>query len=147
MIKEFYGPFHDKIETTQETAGRFTGERLLGQDPESGKNVFAKVGRYGAIAQIGDTEAEEKPKFAGLRNGLSLETITLEEALGLFDFPRSIGNYENEEVTVAIGRFGPYVKHNKKFYSLGKEDDPGMVDLIRAIEITPSGAGRQAQEE
>ncbi len=135
MIKEFYGPFHDKIETTQETSGKFTGERLLGQDPETGKNVYSKVGRFGPIAQIGDTDSEEKPRFAGLRNGLSLETITLKEALGLFDFPRSLGEYENEEVTVAIGRFGPYVKHNKKFYSIGKEDDPSVINLERAIEI------------
>jgi DNA topoisomerase-1 len=135
MIKEFYGPFHEKIETTQETSGKFSGERLLGQDPKSGKNVYAKVGRFGPIAQIGDTEAEEKPRFAGLRNGLSLETITLEEALGLFDFPRLIGDYEGDEVTVAIGRFGPYVKNNRKFYSLGKEDNPSEINLERAIQI------------
>jgi len=117
MIKEFYGPFHEQIETTQGEAGKFTGERLLGIDPESGKNMYVKIGRYGPIAQLGDTDAEEKPKFAGLRKDQSIDTITLEEAIKLFDFPRNLGNFEDEELTVAIGRFGPYVKHKGKFYS------------------------------
>ncbi|PLX09220.1 MAG: DNA topoisomerase I, partial [Marinilabiliales bacterium] len=135
MIKEFYGPFHNKIETTQDQSGKFSGERLLGQDPETGKNVFVKIGRYGPLAQIGDTESEEKPKFAGLRKDQSLQTITLEEALKLFDFPRSLGNYEEKEVTVAIGRFGPYVKHDGKFVSIKKDDNPTSIDLERAIEL------------
>jgi len=135
MIKDFYGPFHKQIETTQEEAGKFKGERLLGVDPESGKNIYVKIGRYGAIAQIGDTEAEEKPKFAGLRKDQSLDTITLEEAIKLFDFPRNLGDYEDEEITVAIGRFGPYVKHKNKFYSLKKEDDPQEINKKRAIEL------------
>lgn len=135
MIKDFYGPFHQKIEKTQDTAGKFSGEKLLGIDPDTGKNVYVKIGRYGPIAQIGDTDSETKPKFAGLRKDQSLETITLEEALKLFDFPRSLGKYENEEVTVAIGRFGPYVKHKSKFYSLKKEDDPQNIILERAIEL------------
>jgi len=135
MIKEFYDPFHNKIETTQDQSGKFSGERLLGQDPETGKNVFVKIGRYGPLAQIGDTESEEKPKFAGLRKDQSLQTITLEEALKLFDFPRSLGNYEEKEVTVAIGRFGPYVKHDGKFVSIKKDDNPTSIDLERAIEL------------
>jgi len=135
MIKEFYGPFHTKVETTQETSGKFSGERLLGTDPESGKNVFVKIGRYGALAQIGDTESEEKPKFAGLRAGQSLSTITLEEALKLFDFPRNLGEYEEKEVSVAIGRFGPYVKHDGKFVSIKKEEDPASINLERCIEL------------
>ena len=135
MIKEFYGPFHAKVETTQEQSGKFSGERLLGIDPESGKNVFVKVGRYGALAQIGDTESEEKPKFAGLRKTQGLETITLEEALKLFDFPRAMGQYEEKEVSVAIGRFGPYVKHDAKFVSIKKEDDPASISLTRCIEL------------
>lgn len=135
MIKDFYGPFHQKIEKTQDTAGKFSGEKLLGIDPDTGKNVYVKIGRYGPIAQIGDTDSETKPKFAGLRKDQSLETITLKEALKLFDFPRSLGKYENEEVTVAIGRFGPYVKHKSKFYSLKKEDNPQNIILERAIEL------------
>jgi DNA topoisomerase-1 len=135
FIKEFYGPFHKKIEETQETSGKFSGERLLGVDPKSGKNVYVKIGRYGAIAQIGDTDSEEKPRFAGLRPGQGLETITLEEALKLFDFPRMLGEYEGEEVSVAIGRFGPYVKHNKLFYSIKKDYNPASLSLEEAIQI------------
>ncbi len=135
IIKDFYGDFNEKIEETQKNSGKFSGERLLGVDPESGKNVYVKIGRFGPIVQIGDTESEEKPRFAGLRKGQSVETITLEEALKLFDFPRVLGEYEGEEVSVAIGRFGPYVKHNKKFYSLKKEDDPATITIDRAIEL------------
>ncbi len=135
IIKDFYGPFHEKIENTQESSGKFSGERLLGTDPESGKNVFVKIGRFGPLAQIGDTDSEEKPKFAGLRKNQSIETITLNEALKLFDFPRILGNYEEKEVSIAIGRFGPYVKHNSKFFSIKKGDDPASISLERSIEI------------
>ncbi len=135
MIREFYGPFHTQIEDTLEKAKKFSGEKLLGVDPVSGRNIFVKIGRYGALAQMGETDTEEKPKFAGLKKGQSIETITLEEVLELFKFPRPVGLYEEEEMTVAIGRFGPYVLHNKKFYSLGKEDDPIDVTAERAIEI------------
>jgi len=135
MIKDFYGPFHEKVIDTQENAGKFSGQRLLGVDPESGKNVYVKIGRFGPIAQIGDTESEEKPKFAGLRKTQSVETLTLEEALRLFDFPRNLGSFEDKDVTVAIGRFGPYVKHDGKFVSIKKEDDPASITLERAIEL------------
>lgn len=135
MIKEFYAPFHEKIESTQENSGRFTGERLLGQDPKTGLNLYVKIGRYGSIAQMGETESEEKPKFAGLRKDQSIETITLEEALKLYDFPRMLGQYEEKDVTVAIGRFGPYVKHDGVFVSIKKEDDPASIELERATEL------------
>ncbi len=135
MIREFYGPFHEDIKNTQENSGRFTGERLLGQEPETGKNMFVKVGRYGPMVQLGDTDSEEKPKFAGLRKNQSMDTITFDEAIRLFDFPRKLGQFEEEEVTVAIGRFGPYAKHKNKFYSLDKTDDPSSVDIDRAIEL------------
>jgi DNA topoisomerase I len=135
MIGEFYGPFHAKVAETAETTNKFSGERLLGLDPKSGKNVFAKIGRYGAMIQIGDTESEEKPKFAGMRKEQSIDTIELEEALKLFDFPRLVGEYEGEELTVSIGRFGPYVKHNKLFFSLKKEDNPSSIGQERAIEL------------
>jgi DNA topoisomerase-1 len=135
IIKEFYGPFHEKVQDTLKNSGKFSGEKLLGKDPKSGKNIYVKIGRYGAIAQIGDTDSEEKPRFAGLQKGQSLETITLEEALKLFEFPRSLGQYEGEEVTVAIGRFGPYVKHNKLFFSIKKEYNPASVTLEEAIQI------------
>ena len=135
MIKDFYKGFHKQIVSTTENSGKFSGEKMLGIDPTSGKKVYVKVGRFGPVAQIGDTESEEKPRFAGLKKDMSIESVTLEEVLKLFDFPRILGEYEGKEITVAVGRFGPYVKHDNKFYSLAKTDDPAMVDCDRAIEI------------
>ncbi len=135
MIKEFYGPFHSKIENTLETAKKFSGEKLLGKDPKTGLNIFVKIGRFGPMVQMGDAESEDKPRFAGLKKTQSIETVTLEEALELFKFPRNIGEFEGKEITVAIGRFGPYVKHNNLFFSLQKTDDPLSVIRERAIEI------------
>lgn len=135
IIKSFYGPFHSKVENALEKAGKFSGERLLGQDPKTGKNVYVKIGRYGAMAQIGATDSEEKPAFASLQKDQSLETITLEEALKLFEFPRNLGDFEGENVMVAIGRFGPYVKHNKLFYSIKKGYNPAALLLGEAIKI------------
>ena len=135
MIREFYQGFHSQIVSTTQHSGKFSGEKLLGVDPASGKNVYVKVGRFGPLAQIGDTESEEKPRFAGLKKDMSMETVTLEEVLKLFEFPRTIGDYEGKEVTVAVGRFGPYVKHDNKFYGLAKTDNPALLELERAIEI------------
>ncbi len=135
MIKDFYGPFHDQVEDTLEKSKKYSGEKLLGVCPETNLNVYVKIGRYGAIAQKGESDSEEKPRFAGLKKGQSIETITFEEALELFKFPRQIGEYEGEEMSVAIGRFGPYILHNKKFYSLDKDDDPKSVEQERAVEI------------
>ncbi len=135
MIKSFYSPFHSQIEDTLEKSKKFSGEKLLGKHPETDKNIFVKIGRYGPMVQLGDTDTEEKPKFAGLRNGQSIETLTLEDALDLFKFPRNVGTYENEKMSVAIGRFGPYVKHKSLFYSLAKTDDPSVIQNERAIEI------------
>ena len=145
MIKDFYTSFHQQIKDTTENAGKFSGERKLGIDPESGKNVFVKVGRFGPMIQIGDTESEDKPRFAGLRKDQGMEDITLEEALKLFDYPRLVGTYEEKEVTVAIGRFGPYVKHNSAFYSLQKTDDPADISLERAIELITTKREKVAQ--
>lgn len=145
MIEDFYGSFHEKVKETEEKAERFRGERLLGQDPKSGKNVFAKIGRYGPMVQIGDTESDEKPRFAGLRKNQSLQTITLEEAMELFQFPKTIGEYEDEELVVSIGRFGPYVRHKSKFYSIPKGEEPMDVSKERAIEIIE--AKRQRDRE
>lgn len=135
MIKEFYDPFHKKVVETLETGEKAKGEKLLGKDPETGMNVYVKLGRYGVIAQMGETDSPDKPKFAGLRKGQSLETLTLEEALKLFDFPRMLGTFEDSDVTVGIGRFGPYVLHAKKFVSLKKTDDPAHITIERAIEL------------
>ena len=135
MIEEFYGPFHQKVLQTEKESGKFTGERLLGQDPESGKNVYARNARYGPVVQIGESEDDEKPRYASLRKDQRLETITLEEASLLFSLPRAVGRFEESEITAAIGRFGPYLRHQNKFYSLGKGDDPHTIDAERAIEL------------
>ena len=135
MIKDFYKGFHKQIVSTTEHSGKFSGEKMIGIDPATGKKVYVKVGRFGPVAQIGDTEADEKPRFAGLKKDMSIENVTLEEVLKLFDFPRILGEYEGKEISVAVGRFGPYVKHDNKFYSLAKTDNPALIDCDRAIEI------------
>ncbi|MBL4657420.1 MAG: type I DNA topoisomerase [Flavobacteriales bacterium] len=136
MISQFYAPFHKEVEETTETGERASGERELGVDPASGKPLIVRIGRYGAMAQIGHRDDEDKPKFASLLKEQSLETITFEEALDLFKLPRTVGEYEGHEIIAAIGRFGPYVRHDGKFFSLKKDvDDPMTVDTERAIEL------------
>jgi DNA topoisomerase-1 len=135
VIDKFYVPFHKNIRQTQQNSHRTTGSRLIGVDPKTGKNLYAKIGRYGTLVQLGDTSNEEKPKFASMKKGQSIETITLEEALALFELPRVVGEFEGNEVIVSIGKFGPYVRLDKKFYSLSKNDDPYEVDLDRCIQI------------
>ena len=138
MLDKFYKPFHGRVENALKNAERSKGERILGEDPKTGKPVSVKIGRYGPFAQIGevsDDEGAEKPTFASLRGGLNLETITLEEALELFKLPRDLGEYEDKKVVVAIGRFGPYVRHDSKFVSLSKDYDPFTVELDIAIEL------------
>lgn len=138
MLDKFYQPFHANVENALQNAERSNGERILGEDPKTGKPVSVKIGRYGPFAQIGemsDEEGAEKPTFASLRGGLNLETITLEEALELFKLPRDLGEFEEKKVVVAIGRFGPYVRHDSKFVSLGKDYDPFTVELDTAIEL------------
>lgn len=129
MIDTFYHPFHENVEHTLEHAERAKGEHHLGTDPESGKPVVARLGRYGPMVQMGSTEDEEKPKFAKLRANQSIETITFEEAMELFKLPRKIGLFEGLDVVINIGRFGPYAQHDGKFYSLKKEMDPYEVEL------------------
>lgn len=137
MIDRFYQPFHGQVENVLKHSERSKGERILGTDPKTGKQVSVKIGRYGPLAQLGEAseESDEKPQFASLRAGQRLETITLEEALDLFKLPRDLGEYENKKVVVSIGRFGPYIRHDNKFVSLGKDDDPFSVELPRAIEL------------
>ena len=135
MIREFYYPFAKQVKETLEKSEKVKGERLLGTDPDSGKNVYVKIGRFGPMVQIGEPEDAEKPRFASLKKGQSIESLTLQEAMKLFDFPRTIGEYEDAEMTVAIGRFGPYVKHKSAFYSLAKTDDPASIDAERAVEL------------
>jgi DNA topoisomerase-1 len=135
MLKAFYKPFHKTVEKAIDQSERVSGERELGIDPESGKKVIARLGRFGPIVQIGNSDDEEKPRYASLRKDQRIETITLQEALELFKLPRTVGEFEGKEVKVNIGRFGPYILHDGVFTSLGKEDDPYAVDLDRCIEL------------
>jgi DNA topoisomerase-1 len=145
MLASFYEPFHVTIEHTLETAERAKGERELGFDAVTGKKVIARMGRYGPMVQIGHQDEEEKPRFAKLKASQSIETISFEEAMELFKLPRMLGQFEEEDVSVNIGRFGPYAAHAKKFYSLNKEMDPYTVSLE---ELTPMIAEkRKAKDE
>ncbi|PQJ80539.1 type I DNA topoisomerase [Polaribacter porphyrae] len=141
MIKGFYTKFHDNVEDVKENAERESGERILGKHPQSGKTVLVRLGKFGPIAQIGAPEDDEK-EFASLNPDQNLGTITLEEALELFLLPKKVGVYEDKEVIVANGRFGPYVKFDKMFVSLDKGEDPFEVDINRAKELIE--AKRQA---
>ncbi|MCQ0112910.1 type I DNA topoisomerase [Zhouia amylolytica] len=135
MMKDFYEDFHPNVKDVEEHAERETGERVLGVDPESGRQVSVRLGRFGPMAQIGTAEEEEKPRFASLLPDQSIETLTLEEALSLFELPRILGSYEDQEVAVNVGRFGPYVRFGKSFVSLAKDDEVFDVTLDRAIEL------------
>ncbi len=136
MIDEFYQSFHKKVEETLKRSEKKTGERILGEDPVTGLTVLVKMGRYGPVAQLGDAGKDKKPRFARLLKGQLIETITLEEALNLFKLPRTIGVYEEKEVIIGVGKFGPYIRHNDKFYSLKKGiDDPLTIEIERAKEL------------
>jgi DNA topoisomerase-1 len=133
MLDGFYAPFKKDVENTLENAERIRGEKELGIDPSTGKKVVARMGRYGPMVQIGDVSDEEKPRFAKLKNTQSIETITFDEAMELFRLPRQLGDFEGNPVQVNIGRFGPYIAHDSKFYSLGKEFDPYEISLDTAV--------------
>ncbi len=148
MIAGFYKPFHQSIEKAFESTEKVKGEKLLGIDPATGKNIYVKLGRFGPIVQLGETESEkgEKPKFAGLRKTQSIETITLDDALELFRLPRLVGKLNEIEIIAAIGRFGPYIQYNKAFYSLSKTDDPLTVTIERAVEIMAEKKRKDAEK-
>ncbi len=135
MITEFYGPFHGTVQTTEKESERASGERILGKDPVSGLTLLVRIGRFGPMAQIGTPDETEKPKFAKLRAEQRLDQITFDEAIELFKLPRNLGPYEEHDVVVAIGRFGPYVRLNDFFVSMKKEDDPYTVTYERAVEL------------
>ncbi|MBL7691135.1 MAG: DNA topoisomerase I, partial [Flavipsychrobacter sp.] len=147
MLDEFYHPFHESVEHTMENASRAKGERELGVDPESGKPVVARLGRFGPMVQIGVAESEEKPRFAKLRTNQSIETISLEEALELFRLPRNLGMFEEGDVVVNIGRFGPYAQHAGQFYSLKKEMDPYTVGLDEIAPLIEEKRKAKAESE
>ncbi|WP_276165287.1 type I DNA topoisomerase [Zobellia alginiliquefaciens] len=135
VMKEFYKDFHPNVLDVQENADRASGERILGEDPKSGRQVSVRLGRFGPMVQMGTVDDEEKPKFASLLPDQSLTTITYDEAMELFKLPRKLGVYEGEEVEANVGRFGPYVRFGKKFVSLEKGESAFEVDFDRAVEL------------
>ncbi|HUN04045.1 MAG TPA: type I DNA topoisomerase, partial [Niabella sp.] len=135
MIDGFYNPFKTDVEKTIENAERIKGEKELGTEPGTGKPVYARMGRFGPMVQIGGADEDDTPRFASLQKGQSIETITLEEALELFKLPVTLGDYEGKEVSVNAGRFGPYIKWGESFVSLPKGQDPLTVDLTKAIKL------------
>ena len=147
ILKTFYKKFHPSVENTlaAKTAHK-AGERILGTDPVSGKQVSVKIGRFGPVAQIGTAEDEEKPRFAQVKKEMSIETITLEEALELFKLPRTLGEYEGKNVVVGAGRFGPYIQNNGLYASLPKTMDPMTVTLEEAIELLQKKQEAEAQK-
>ena len=145
MIRNFYGPFHKGVENTIEKADKATGERELGSHPESGKKVSVRIGRFGPFVQIGENDDDDKPQYASLRAGQSIETISLNEALELFKLPKRVGLFEDKDMTVAIGKFGPYIRHNNAFYSLPKDLDPHDVTEEQAIELILDKRKRDAE--
>lgn len=146
MMKNFYKDFEPEVEKTINAKSEHkVGERLLGKDPQNGKPVFVKIGRFGPVVQIGAADDEEKPRFAQMKKDQSLETITLKEALELFKLPRSLGEFEGTDVTIGAGRFGPYVLHNKKYVSLPKNCDPMSITLEEAVRLIQEK--RQAEAE
>ena len=149
-IDKFYRVFHPIVEETEAMKTEHkVGERELGIDPKSGNPVFVKIGRYGPIAQIGlahpDDKEAPKPQFASLMKDQSIETITLEEALKLFELPRTVGEYEGKEMVAAIGRFGPFIRHDGKFVSIPKDLNPRTITAEEAIELI--NAKRQKDEQ
>ena len=139
MMEVFYKDFHPLVEQTMYTKTvHKVGERILGMDPSSGKPVSVKIGRFGPVIQIGSAEDEEKPRFAQLPKGLSMDSITLEEALESFKLPRTLGEFEDSTITVGVGKFGPYVRHNTTFVSIPKDTDPMAITLEEAIDMLKS---------
>ncbi|MDR2026843.1 MAG: type I DNA topoisomerase [Prevotellaceae bacterium] len=138
MIDKFYKPFHEDVEKSKDISRPTASERVLGTDPKTGKPVSVRIARFGPVAQLGVADEEQpanKPVYASLKKGQLIESISLEEALKLFDLPRNIGQYEGEDLVVGVGKFGPYVRFGKTFVSLGKNDDPYIVTKERAIEL------------
>lgn len=135
MMKDFYTDFHPHVQDVAKNADREVGERILGEDPETGKPVSVRLGKFGPMVQIGSVEDDEKPKFASLSPDQTLDTITYEEAMDLFQLPKELGEYKGEKVEVNNGRYGPYVRFGKKYVSLEKGEDPMSVDFDRAMEL------------
>lgn len=147
VLKNFYSGFHSSVEETLSTnMAKKVGERFLGEDPATGKPVSVKIGRFGPMVQIGVGEGDEKPRFAQIKKGFSIETITLEEALEFFKFPKLVGEYEDKTVTIGEGRFGPYVLHNKVYVSIPKTIDPNSITLAEAIGLIEEKRKKESEK-
>ena len=147
MMRNFYKSFEPAVEKTINSRKRHkAGERMLGEDPKSGRPVFVKIGRFGPVIQIGSAEDKDKPQFAQLPKEQSMETITLEEALELFKLPRELGEFEGKPVTIGAGRFGPYILHDRKYTSLPKDADPLNITLDEAIELIKEKRQQETQK-
>lgn len=148
MIDKFYKPFHKNVEKTLVESDYSKGERVLGVDPKTGKTVSVRIGRFGPVAQLGDNDTKSglKPQYASLLKGQLIESITLDEALSLFKLPREVGEFEEKKMVIGVGRFGPYVRHDSKFVSLKKTDDPLTITHDRAIELIEE-ARKKASEK
>ncbi|MCL2131840.1 MAG: type I DNA topoisomerase [Lentimicrobiaceae bacterium] len=147
MIRRFYGGFNEVVKITLETSEKASGERLLGVHPTLNKNVYAKLARYGPVVQIGDSNSEDKLQFSSLLSHQSIDTVTFEEALALFDLPRIVGKIDDEELLVNNGRFGPYVRYKGKFYSIPKTENVLTIDTARCLEIMAKKEERDAQRK
>lgn len=147
LMKVFYKDFHPSVESTLATKTEHkVGERILGKDPVSGKLVSVKIGRFGPVVQIGTADEEDKPRFAQMKKSMSMETLTLEEALELFKLPRTLGEFEDKVVTIGAGRFGPYIYHDGKYISLPKGNNPLEITLDEAIELIRNKRQAEAQK-
>ena len=138
MMHRFYGDFHQQVDTAINYSTKASGERLLGYDPKTNEKVFAKLGKYGPMVQIGEAYADAKPRYARLQSDQFIDTITLEEALDLFKLPRTVGEWNGKTVSVGVGRFGPYVRYDDTFESVPKTEDPYSITLERCIELIES---------
>ena len=146
-IADFYEGFHPSISKVSSLRLEHkVGERILGNDPKTGLPVMVKIGRYGPLVQMGSADNENKPRFASLQKGQSIETLTLEEAVKLFDMPRDLGQFEGSEVTIGVGHYGPYVKHNGKYASIPKELSPTAITLDEAIELIKAQREAEAKK-
>ncbi|MCX7649158.1 MAG: type I DNA topoisomerase [Flavobacteriales bacterium] len=144
MLDAFYRPFHDTVLATEKNSQKVKGRRLLGTDPKTGQNVYALIGRFGPVVQIGDGDHNEKPRFAPLKKDWRLESVTLEQALSLFELPKILGTHEGQEVAVGLGRFGPFVRWGGKFISMPRGSDPHTCTLEQAIELIRAKADSEA---
>ncbi|MEN6618069.1 MAG: type I DNA topoisomerase [Rikenellaceae bacterium] len=145
VIAQFYKPFHKRVEETLLVSRPANAEKALGVDPKTGKSVYARIGRFGPLAQIGESDDPEK-KFMSLAKGQLIETITLQEALKLFDLPRNVGSYNDKEIIASVGRFGPYIKYNGGFISIGKDNDPYTIDLDTCIKLIDAHAKKESEK-